>query len=357
MVNDSYLMEKDDNGTTTAVYTNNPAPYGRLISQCQIADIRYFHFDAQGSTRQLTDVAQTLTDDLTYSAFGSPVVCLGATATPFRYGGRFGYYNNSEARTITIRARHYAFDSARWLSYDPFRFADGCNYFLFVNNDPISKSDPSGFKACVGTLTITKTPINFDLQVRDAANNQGFIGARLDILAQFEKPCCECCSYRQYISLHQRVVKRGTSFPFTDQEDTFPQLVLNEHGICFAEDESLGQRYGHRDEPDDLGKYAADGCSYEAVDEPGLVGISDTLRMMRPTSQWRSYSMANCMSQIIDTCNHTVVKTERYYVEVLITIDVSDLGTKGVRNILQHEVNIGSGWKYPDADPFRQRRS
>ena len=64
--NDSYLMEKDESGATTAVYTNEPVPYGKLISQRRGAETRYYHFDAQGSTRQLTDHTQNLTDEYTY---------------------------------------------------------------------------------------------------------------------------------------------------------------------------------------------------------------------------------------------------------------------------------------------------
>ena len=35
--NDSYLMEKDGNGATTAVYTDEPVPYGRVLSHAEAA--------------------------------------------------------------------------------------------------------------------------------------------------------------------------------------------------------------------------------------------------------------------------------------------------------------------------------
>ena len=191
--------------------------------------------------------------------------------------------------------------------------------FVFLRNNPISNSDPSGFRSCVGELTINKTPINFDLDLRDNGNS-GFIGAKVDILAEFKKPCCECCEYRQYISAYRKTTSRGLVVPDLDDG-----IDLCEHGIRFGEDEGDGQRYGHRGEPDRFGRYAIDGCSYKAIDMPGLYGIRDLLRQMRPVSQYRSYSLQNFMVQIIDICNDdAIVKTELFYVEVLVTISVVD---------------------------------
>jgi hypothetical protein len=52
---DSYLMETDENGDTTAVYTNEPDLYGKLISQRRDGTTSYHHFDGQQSTRELTN--------------------------------------------------------------------------------------------------------------------------------------------------------------------------------------------------------------------------------------------------------------------------------------------------------------
>lgn len=67
---DSYLMEKDGAGTTTAVYTNEPTPYGRLLSQHRSGVSSYYHFDGHGSTRALTNEDQDVTDTAAYTAFG-----------------------------------------------------------------------------------------------------------------------------------------------------------------------------------------------------------------------------------------------------------------------------------------------
>ena len=59
--NDSYLMETDENDSTTVVYTNEPVEFGSLVSQHRGGTKSYYHFDAQGSTRALTDENEDIT--------------------------------------------------------------------------------------------------------------------------------------------------------------------------------------------------------------------------------------------------------------------------------------------------------
>ncbi len=61
-LSDNVRMEVDDTGTVTAEYMNEPGQFGQLISQRRNSTNSFHHFDAQGSTRQLTNDAQTVTD-------------------------------------------------------------------------------------------------------------------------------------------------------------------------------------------------------------------------------------------------------------------------------------------------------
>ncbi len=54
-LSDTVLMETDENGQTTAVYTHEPGPFGGLISERRGGQSRYYRYDGLGSTRQLTD--------------------------------------------------------------------------------------------------------------------------------------------------------------------------------------------------------------------------------------------------------------------------------------------------------------
>ncbi len=69
-VSDNVRMEVDDTGTVTAAYANEPGQFGELISQRRNSTNSFYHFDAQGSTRQLTTDSQVVSDSYTYNAFG-----------------------------------------------------------------------------------------------------------------------------------------------------------------------------------------------------------------------------------------------------------------------------------------------
>ncbi len=55
---------------------------------------RYFHFDALGSTRALTDSTGSVTDTYEYNAFGVLESSTGTSVNPYRYVGQWGYYDD-----------------------------------------------------------------------------------------------------------------------------------------------------------------------------------------------------------------------------------------------------------------------
>ena len=150
---DNVLMESDDAGDTTAVYTHEPGKYGKLISQHRDGETTFYHFDGQGSTRVLTDEHENVTDTFTYSAFGVPVARAGLTLTPFRFMGSLGYHTDDETDNVYVRARMYAAQLGRWFSLDPLGFVDGANMYLYVGSSPTNQSDPSGNWPLCGVCT------------------------------------------------------------------------------------------------------------------------------------------------------------------------------------------------------------
>jgi len=149
VVNDSYLMETDGNGATTAVYTNKPNAYGRLISQRRNGATSYHHFDGQPSTRELTDASEAVTDTYTYKAFGETVASSGTTTNPFRYVGRLGYYHDTETSDYYIRARKYDAPVGRFSSPNPLGFVAGdVNVYRYADNAPSNRTDPTGLQTC-----------------------------------------------------------------------------------------------------------------------------------------------------------------------------------------------------------------
>ncbi len=101
------LEEKDGTGVLQARYS-----YGKeLLSMGRGGLASFFHTDAQGSTRALTNAAGTPTDSYTFDAFGRTVNSTGTTATANLYGGQ-----RLDAGTglYQLRARYYAPDLGRF---------------------------------------------------------------------------------------------------------------------------------------------------------------------------------------------------------------------------------------------------
>ena len=94
VVSDNVLMEKDDDGETIARYVQRPELYGEVISQERDGQTRYYNFDGEGNTCELTDENQNVTDTYEYDAFGKEIARTGTTVNPFGYKGALGYYAN-----------------------------------------------------------------------------------------------------------------------------------------------------------------------------------------------------------------------------------------------------------------------
>lgn len=145
-VTEAYLMETDGDGNVTARYIQEPVKYGNLLAQHRIdpttgiGESFYYHTDALGSARELTDSSGKVVNSYTYDAFGNTIASTEAVENPFRYVGSVGYYFDKELQKYHIRARNYEPTTGRWVSQDPIGFADGANlyaaYFIPFGTDP-----------------------------------------------------------------------------------------------------------------------------------------------------------------------------------------------------------------------------
>jgi len=143
-VSDCVLQELDGSNNVLVVYTNEPQPYGGVLSQRRGSTTHILHADALGSTRALSDSSQTVTDTYVYDAWGNLVASSGSTVNPYRWVGRIGYYTDSSTGLVYVRARMYQPTVAGWLSRDPYTLADGINDFVYSYNCAVSYVDPSG---------------------------------------------------------------------------------------------------------------------------------------------------------------------------------------------------------------------
>jgi RHS repeat-associated protein len=181
---DAYLMEKDGDGNITAVYTQEPVRYGNLISQRRAGETSYYHQDALGSTLQLTDEDENVTDEYAYSAYGEAVAQSGTTVNAFRWIGAVGYYLDADTHLYYVRARHYDIPRGRWLIPDPLWTVDGPVVYLML---PFNSIDPSGLAAIPAPRPIPKQRNRCEIQFENCRHICGAVavGQSFGILLLF----------------------------------------------------------------------------------------------------------------------------------------------------------------------------
>jgi RHS repeat-associated protein len=141
---DCVQSELDETNAVTATYTNEPQPYGGVLSQHRNGVTSTLHADALGSTRAVTDSSENVTDTYTYDAWGNKISSTGGTELPFKWVGRSGYYSDQSSGLVYVRARTYQPIVARWGSADPIGIYGGLNFFLYLGQSPLLGIDPSG---------------------------------------------------------------------------------------------------------------------------------------------------------------------------------------------------------------------
>ena len=149
---ESYLEEYDELGTTTASYTNEPTGLGKLISQYG-ETASYFHYDGEGSTHQLTDENENVTDTFLYDAWGIQLFRTGSTSTPFLYLGNYQFYYSESIESYYVESDIYQPIIGRWISPSPPKNIESSNSYIpsFVSDgvDPKKiEATPNGLWKC-----------------------------------------------------------------------------------------------------------------------------------------------------------------------------------------------------------------
>ena len=149
------LQETDLNNQTLRSNTFTNEGYGDLVSENDGTDSSFPTFNAQSSTDAIVNKTATVTDRISYSAFGGQDSHTGSSTTPFRFVGKQSYYHDSETGLYLLGAggnsngagRYYDPELGRFISRDPLGLAGGdVNLYRYAGNNPVNRIDPMGLE-------------------------------------------------------------------------------------------------------------------------------------------------------------------------------------------------------------------
>ena len=102
----------------------------------------YYDVDGLGSVSLANDVSGTVQDKYLYDGWGITRSSTTPIVNPFVYTAR----EAGEAGLLFYRARYYNPGIGRFVSEDPIGFWGGMNLFAYVENDPLTYTDPFGLE-------------------------------------------------------------------------------------------------------------------------------------------------------------------------------------------------------------------
>ena len=135
----------DGSSPASAVLKDGNAVYTPGLSERRGSASKFYHGDALGSTRGITDSTQAVTDSQLYDAFGNTMSKTGTTPTPFGFVGKAQYQSDSDSGLQLLGHRYYDPSLGRFLSSDPIQAGD--NWYAYCDNNPLKRTDPEGLQA------------------------------------------------------------------------------------------------------------------------------------------------------------------------------------------------------------------
>lgn len=173
-----------------------------------------------------------------------------------------------------------------------------------VSEDRPPRKDPAQ-KCCVDRFALPPAPLVNEV-IRPSAGLRK-AGARFKMEVDFNPapaPCaCKCCEYRQWVRGYFKY--GGETIKHMLPSGEMSETEFKEDGIT---NPPPGPHFGHRDEPGgDDDRYLparTDGCQYRGTDLPGIRGAPGV----------RFEVKLEFKGEIIDVCNHNVVRTATWTV-------------------------------------------
>jgi RHS repeat-associated protein len=139
----SLVAELNAQGAVLRRYVPGPAvdEYAIWYEGSGTSDRRLLLRDAQGSVNTVTSSAGTILAVNTYDEYGIPAA---GNLGRIQYTGQLWL---PEVGLYHYKARAYSPTLGRFLQTDPIGYDDGLNWYAYVGNDPLNRTDPTGAQA------------------------------------------------------------------------------------------------------------------------------------------------------------------------------------------------------------------
>ena len=139
------VLEEIENGSVARRYSYGSDLISQSLKVGSDWQTYFYGYDGHGSVRFLTDASGNVTDRYDYEGFGNLVNQEGTTANSYLYSGE---QRDASLGLDYLRARYYDTITNRFMSQDMMlgRMNEprSLHKYLYVEADPINKSDPSG---------------------------------------------------------------------------------------------------------------------------------------------------------------------------------------------------------------------
>ena len=129
--------------SSSAYYIREPD--GSLIARMSGANTHYYHFDALGSARRLSDAGGAFSDSYSPGAWGYTIHYAGNTQQPYQYVGQLGYYTHYQDANLPLLqlgVRFYDPSTGRFTQRDSIVYTN--NAYWYAHDNPEIYVDPSG---------------------------------------------------------------------------------------------------------------------------------------------------------------------------------------------------------------------
>jgi large repetitive protein len=126
-----------------------------ILSQVRNGSVHYYHSDAVGSVRMLTDASGTVRNQYQHNAFGELLSSSVTIVNEYLFAGQ---RRDFETGLDYLRARYMNPEWGRFISQDAFppqiQRLVSMNGYAYADGNPISFTDPSGFSPVAEQITV-----------------------------------------------------------------------------------------------------------------------------------------------------------------------------------------------------------